>query len=108
MAEQVLAAVVLLVCVAALVRLCLSERRRYRLDFALRNRWQRLRGQAKGLWQRRRTQKRAAREAEAAIHRARGKTNGSGPGHPGSPGHTPGGEDNVIRPESFKRPRKPH
>jgi hypothetical protein len=102
MAEQILAALVLLVCAAALVRLCLSERRRQRLDFVLRHRWQQLRSHGQALWHRRRTQRRASREAEAAIDRARGKPNGSGPGRPR------GGEDNAIRPESFKRPRKPH
>jgi hypothetical protein len=101
MAEQILAALVVLVCAAALVRLCLGERRRQRLDFTLRSGWQRLRAQTQRVWRHRRTHKHAEREAEEAIRRARGKANGHAQG-PRS------GEDNVIRPDSFKRPRKPH
>ncbi len=101
MAEQILAALVVLVCAAALVRLCLGERRRQRLDFALRSAWQRLRSQTRRVWRHRRTRRQAGREAEEAIRRARGKSNGHAR-------EARNGEDNVIRPESFKRPRKPH
>ena len=101
MGERILAALVLLVCAAALVRLCLGERRRQRLDFALRDGWQRLRTQVQRLRRYRRTHRQAAREAEETIRRARGKANGHAR-------ETRSGEDNVIRPDSFKRPRKPH
>ncbi len=108
MAEQILAALVVLLCGAALVRLCLGERRRQRLDHALRTGWQRLQATALRLRQHRRTKKRAEREAEEAIGRARGRANGHARNTSGMRNGTGNGEDNVIRPESFKRPRKPH
>ena len=90
MIEQVLAGIVLAVCVALLLRMLLRERQRRRVDAA----WQRAvqSGQhlARRLWFWRRHRRHATREAEDLIRRA----------HRGG--------DNVIRPESFKDRRKPH
>lgn len=94
--EKLFSAVVLAICVLMLLRLCLGERLRERVDAALRRfgvRVQRLARQA-GQW-RRWSQSRAAaaREAEEAIRRARQRSERDG---------------NVIRPDSFRKPRKPH
>jgi hypothetical protein len=96
MAEKILAALGLLVCLVLLLRLGLAPRRRQRLDHRARQGWTALRLRVRGMqgfWRRRRHRKEAASEAEAAIRRAR-----EGIGRDG----------NVIRPKSFKRPRKPH
>jgi hypothetical protein len=91
--EALLAGIVLAVCVALLLRLALPERLRWRIDAA----WQRLlqggRGAARRLWFWRSQRKAAAREAEEAIRRAQRKGRLDG---------------NVIRPDTFKGPRKPH
>ncbi len=91
------AALVVLVCVALLARMCLPLRRRVALDAAVRRlpRW--VRSRAKAVWQWRHWRSRrddAARLAEEAIQRAR-RTRADKDG-------------NVIRPEAFKGPRKPH
>lgn len=88
------AALVVLVCVALLARMCLPQRRRAALDAALRDlpRWARARGMAVWHWRSRRDD--AARLAEEAIQRARSTRADK--------------EGNVIRPEAFKGPRKPH
>jgi len=96
MAENILAAVVLLLCLALLVRLLLPPRQRQRMDNRARQGWNTLRRGAHAVpavWHRRRHRKQAASEAEAAIRRAREGISRDG---------------NVIRPKSFKRPRKPH
>lgn len=93
MIEKALAAVVLVVCAALLLRMVLPARQRARLDAW----WMRLRSggwmQARNLWHRRARRAAAEREAEDAIRRAQRK---------------PRRDGNVIRPESFKGPRKPH
>ena len=91
------AALVVLVCVALLARMCLPQRRRAALDAALRRlpRWARARGMAVWHWRHgRRRRDDAARLTEEAIQRAR-RTRADKDG-------------NVIRPEAFKGPRKPH
>lgn len=96
MAEYILAAVVLLLCVALLVRLLLPPRQRQRMDNRALQGWTTVRRSARAVpavWHRRRDRKQAASEAEAAIRRAREGISRDG---------------NVIRPKSFKRPRKPH
>jgi len=96
MAEYILAAVVLLLCLTLLVRLLLPPRQRQRMDNRARQGWNTLRRGAHAVpavWHRRRHRKQAASEAEAAIRRAREGISRDG---------------NVIRPKSFKRPRKPH
>ena len=93
MIEKALAAVVLVVCAALLLRMALPARQRARLDAW----WLRLRGggtvQARNLWHWRARRVSAQREAKDAIRRAQRK---------------PRRDGNVIRPESFKGPRKPH
>jgi len=91
--EQIFAAVALLVCVALLLRMALPERRQQRVDAACRQAMQRARQLARRLWFWRAHRQRAAREAEEAIRRAQRKVERDG---------------NVIRPDSFKGPRKPH
>jgi hypothetical protein len=96
MAEYILAAVVLLLCLALLVRLLLPPRQRQRMDNRALQGWTTVRRSARAVpavWHRRRHRKQAASEAEAAIRRAREGISRDG---------------NVIRPKSFKRPRKPH
>ncbi|WKB51441.1 hypothetical protein [Eleftheria terrae] len=91
MFEKLLAGTVLAVCLVLLLRMLMGERRRQRMDAALRPLQQRLRSWAHSLRQRRaRPQPDAARVAEEAIERARrGSWNG-----------------NVYTPKSFKRPTK--
>ncbi|MBT9609179.1 hypothetical protein EV672_10523 [Aquabacterium commune] len=91
------AALVVLVCVALLVRMCLPVRHRAALDAALRRMagWLRVRATAVWHWRQWRSRRDdAARLAEEAIQRAR-RTRADKDG-------------NVIRPEAFKGPRKPH
>jgi len=95
--NQWFAALVVAVCAALLVRMFLPARRRATLDAALRRLPGRLRARAMTLWHWRQWRSRredAARLAEEAIQRAR-RTRADKDG-------------NVIRPEAFKGPRKPH
>lgn len=85
MLEKSFAIVVLVVCVALMLRLVIGARLRWKLDNALRSAWGWLRGLARS----RRSRKDAERLAEEAIRRARGE------------GHW---EGNVYKPKSFKRP----
>ncbi len=107
MIEKLLGGVGLLVCLALLLRMALPPARQAAFDAFWRRRWQGLRGLGLRLRhaRRRRTLAReqaapgahasdAAREAEAAIERARR----AGVDRDG----------NVYRPKSFKGPRKPH
>jgi hypothetical protein len=94
MIEAVFAALGLLVCVALLVRMCLPDRAQQRWDWFWRRQW--LRVQGAGRWSKRqwmllRAGPQARREAEKAIHRARGsKTEVDR-------------EGNVIRPRQFTK-----
>lgn len=88
------AALVVAVCVALLGRMLLGERRRQRLDAVLWRLWAGLRARAMALWHWRSRRDAATRLAEEAIQRAR-RTQADKQG-------------NVIRPEAFKGPRKPH
>ncbi len=96
MGEKLFSAVVLVMCVLMLLRLCLGERLRERVDGAMRRfgaRVRRLGGRA-GQWRKWRQSRAAAeREAQEAIRRARHRADRDG---------------NVIRPDSFRKPRKPH
>lgn len=99
--NQWFAALVVLVCVALLVRMCLPSRHRAALDATLRRLPGRVLARTKAvcktLWHWRHWRSRrddAARLAEEAIQRAR-RTRADKDG-------------NVIRPEAFKGPRKPH
>jgi hypothetical protein len=93
MIEQGFAIAVFVVCALLLLRLVLPAARRARGDAALRAAWLSGRGWLRGLWHWRAERRAAARAAEAAIERARRAAERDG---------------NVVRPESFKRPRKPH
>lgn len=91
--EQLLAALGLLVCAGIGVRMLLPERWRWRLDHRLRRAWLGCRRTGLMLWHWRDRRRHAATAADAAIRRARGEFTREG---------------NVVRPKSFKRPRKPH
>lgn len=107
MIEKLLGGVGLLVCLALLLRMALPPARQRAFDAFWRRRWQALRSLGQRLRHRRRrrdlareqagpepSSSDAAREAEAAIERARR----AGVDRQG----------NVYRPKSFKGPRKPH
>jgi predicted phage gp36 major capsid-like protein len=91
--EKVFAGVALAVCAALLLRMALPERQRVRLDAAWEHALQRSRQLARRVWFWRAHRRRATREAEDAIRRAQ---------------HGVKRDGNVIRPDSFKGPRKPH
>lgn len=93
MIEQVLAGIVLAVCVALLLRMLLRERERRRVDAAWQRGVQGGRRLARRAWFWRRHRRSAAREAEDAIRRAQRGAERDG---------------KVIHPDAFKRPRKPH
>lgn len=93
MVENVLAGLVLAVCVVLLVRLALGSYQRQRLDASVTRRFQAVRRTVREAWRWRGAKRRAVREADDLIRRARHKARREG---------------NVIRPESFETPRKPH
>lgn len=95
--NQWFAALVVLVCAILLVRMALPVRHRATLDATVRRlpAWVQARATALWHWRQRRSQRDdAARLADEAIQRAR-RTRADKDG-------------NVIRPEAFKGPRKPH
>jgi hypothetical protein len=93
MIEQLFAAVGLALCVAMLVRMAIGARRRHRLDAVLRRTWWSARWRALRIWRWRSARREAARAAEEAIRRARTRHER---------------DANVIRPDAFREPRKPH
>ena len=93
--EFLLAAFALALCVLLLARLALGERRRQRVDAALAGAWRGVRLRLSGLTGKRGAQRDANRLAQEAIARAKRRA-----------AHDQDG--NVVRPEAFKRPRKPH
>ena len=93
MIELVFAGIALVVCAALLLRMALPERQRRRVDAEWKLLVHRGRLLAHRLWFWRSHRQRAAREAEEAIRRAQHKVKRDG---------------NVIHPDSFKGPRKPH
>ena len=93
MLEKVLAGVALLVCVALLARMLADEPRRRHIDAMARHAAWRVRRALQRPWAWRRERRHAAREAEEAIRRAQRRAERDG---------------NVIRPDAFKGPRKPH
>ncbi len=92
--EKIFAGAVVLVCLALLVRQFIGAPRRYRLDSGLRRIGRALRALALRLYHGPAIRRRARREAEETIRRARGDD-----------GEWQG---NVYRPKSFKKPRKLH
>lgn len=93
MIEKVLAGIALAVCAVLLLRMVLPERQRWRLDAAWQQWAQSSRRLARRVWFWRSHRRAAAREAEEAIRRAQRNVERDG---------------NVIRPDAFKGPRKPH
>jgi len=98
--EKLFAGAVVLVCVALLLRQFIGARRRLRLDAAFARWWGLVTSRVLRAWRWPAARRRAQREADAAIRRARGErahwSNGSG------------GDGNVIRPKSFGKDRKLH
>lgn len=93
MIEKFLAALLLLVCAVMLARLCVGLQRRRLFDALARQAWALARGRALYVWHWRTSRKRAELAAEEAIRRARLKREREG---------------NIVRPEAFREPRKPH
>jgi hypothetical protein len=91
--EKVFAGIALTVCAVLLLRMALPERQGVRLDAAWQRAVQGSRRLARRVWFWRTHRQRAAREAEEAIRRAQRSGERDG---------------NVIRPDAFKGPRKPH
>ena len=88
MIAQVFAGIGLALCAALFVRLLIGERRRYRLDAALRRAGRALRHIALAAWHWRARRKASKRVAEEAIRRAKGGT----------------WEGNLYKPRSFRKP----
>lgn len=95
-ADKLFSIFVAAICVVMLVRLALGDARRARLDRAFLQAWARVRRQALLTWHwrsRRRSAAEARQAAQDVINRVR---------------HRVEKEGNVITPEAFKEPRKPH
>ena len=95
--EKVFAAIVVLACLILLLRQLLGARRRLRWDAALGRVWRRVRTTAVRFYRWPAAHRRAQREADAAIRRARGERSV----------RESDDEDNVVRPK-FKNSRKLH
>jgi hypothetical protein len=86
--EKIFAAAIVIACVAALLRVMLGERRRERLDAGLARWARRTRTRLDRLFTWNSVDRRAQREAEDAIRRAKGRAAGDW-------------EGNVYRPKAF-------
>jgi hypothetical protein len=93
MLEKIFAGIALAVCLALLLRMGLREHHRRRVDAAAQRATLASRHLGRRLWFWRAHRQHAAREAEEAIRRAQRSVKRDG---------------NVIRPDSFKDPHKPH
>lgn len=93
--ERVIALLVALACLVLLGRLALGPSRRARLDRAVRQRWQAWRWHLRGWTTSRAARQEAERAAREAIERARRV-------------QAIEREGNVLKPDAFKGPRKPH
>ena len=93
MVETAFAIVVVAACAAMLIRLAIGPARRWRLDAWLHASWRSGARRVHALWHWRAARAAAKRAADEALQRAR-----AGLHHDG----------NVIRPKSFRSPRKPH
>ncbi len=91
--EKIFAASIVVACLLLLVRGLLGERRRHRLDAALRRLSERIGRGLDAVFARSGAQRRAKREASAAIRRARERAAGEWDG-------------NVYKPKSFKKKRR--
>jgi hypothetical protein len=94
--EKTIALLIAFACLVMLVRLLVGSRRRERFDRLVLGNWHRASTWVVKTWRWRVSKNKAAKEAQAAIHRARTRGDWDG---------------NVFRPESFqkpdKKPRKP-
>ncbi len=93
MFETAFALGVVFACVAMLVRLWIGPARRDRLDATLQSAWRGMVKRVHALRHRGAARAAAKRAADEALERARAGVHRDG---------------NVIRPESFRSPRKPH
>ena len=93
MFEKLAAGITLAVCIVLLARLMLGQRQRQRFDAAARRTWAAWKARVRRLVGWRSARRESAAAAQDAIRRARGDVQRDG---------------NVIRPRSFRRPRKPH
>lgn len=87
---------VAVVCVLLLIRLVIGEKRRVRLDRVVHKTWSNLRVRAQWLWtwrRRRQSAAQARKMTQDVIRRVRHRVEKDG---------------NVLTPEAFKEPRKPH
>jgi hypothetical protein len=91
--DKLPAVLTLAVCIVLLVRMMLGQTLRRRADRIGAAAWNMLRARARYLWHWRESRRRAEREAEQAIQRARRRLEREG---------------NVYRPDAFQEPRKPH
>ena len=91
MIERVFAAIALAVCVVLFLRLLIGERRRYRVDTALRRGFNAMRRAPGELRRHRATQRAAEKAAADVINRARGRPPGEWDG-------------NVFTPTSTRKP----
>ena len=89
MTEKILAVLTLAVCVLLLLRLLIGERRRYRVDPAMRRAWWAVRRRASSAYHWRDRKREAAQVAEEAIRRARAGAEREG---------------NVYKPKAFRKP----
>ena len=93
MFETTYAIVIVAACLAMLVRLAIGPQRRMQLDATLLDAWRSCARRVRALWHWRGARAAAKRAADEALQRARAGVHRDG---------------NVIRPESFRTPRKPH
>lgn len=96
MIQMLLTGVALAVCVVLMLRLCLGARRQQRFDAAMQRAMQACQNTALWIYRWRSSRRDAANLAQDAITRARGSS------------ERVEREGNVYRPQSFRRPRKPH
>lgn len=93
-AQKWWAGLVVLICIVMLIRLVVGARRRAAMDRAAKAGWHAMRAWTAGLWHWRQRRQDAARMTEEAIQRARRQRVDK--------------DGNVLRPQAFKEPRKPH
>ena len=93
MVETAFAIVIVAACAAMLIRLAIGPARRWWLDAWLLARWRSGTRRMHALWHWRTARAAAKRAADEALQRARTGVHRDG---------------NVIRPKSFRSPRKPH
>lgn len=96
MAEKIIAALTIAVCMVLLLRLCMGARLRYRLDTAARSAWSTIRRAAFKLWHWRASRRQAQQAADAAIQRAQRKAASAFER-----------DGNVYKPDAFRDPKEP-